>query len=259
MENHSSRWVPFIVAVALGSASCSGSSATFTGSVDARAYGIERAVVIAQSLAGATYVSPVGTDQRFVLGVPAGDVYRFAIARPSAAGYRIVSRVNVETDAGWVRYVEVGETTVIDLGAIREIDWGALRSGAVSSTSQALEGTTVEDPGTGGGTLEDPGACDEGATESAGTRNISQGAVGVHRQVLGGGQPKVTLCHVPPGDPGHAVTLTLGFPALDAHLEHHGDYLGACRPVTPPDPGECPPELENPDAGPGTLENPNAH
>jgi len=41
-------------------------------------------------------------------------------------------------------------------------------------------------------------------------------------------QEKVTLCHVPPGNPPAAHTITVGAPAVDTHLEHHDDYLGPC-------------------------------
>ena len=40
---------------------------------------------------------------------------------------------------------------------------------------------------------------------------------------------KVTLCHVPPGNPGKAHTITVGEPAVAAHMRH-GDYLGPCYP-----------------------------
>ncbi len=39
---------------------------------------------------------------------------------------------------------------------------------------------------------------------------------------------QVTLCHIPPGNPGNAHTITVGASAVPAHLAH-GDYLGACR------------------------------
>ena len=39
---------------------------------------------------------------------------------------------------------------------------------------------------------------------------------------------KVVICHVPPGNPENAHTLTVGAPAVEAHLDH-GDYLGECR------------------------------
>ena len=38
---------------------------------------------------------------------------------------------------------------------------------------------------------------------------------------------KVTICHIPPGNPGNAKTITISESALAAHLAH-GDYLGAC-------------------------------
>jgi hypothetical protein len=38
---------------------------------------------------------------------------------------------------------------------------------------------------------------------------------------------KVTICHIPPGNPGNAHTITVGASAVDAHLGH-GDYLGPC-------------------------------
>jgi hypothetical protein len=38
---------------------------------------------------------------------------------------------------------------------------------------------------------------------------------------------KVTVCHRPPGNPNNAHTITIGAPAVPAHLGH-GDSLGAC-------------------------------
>lgn len=40
--------------------------------------------------------------------------------------------------------------------------------------------------------------------------------------------PKVTICHIPPGNPGNAHTITVGEPAVNAHVGNHGDTLGAC-------------------------------
>jgi len=40
---------------------------------------------------------------------------------------------------------------------------------------------------------------------------------------------KVTICHIPPGNPGNAHTITVGSPAVRAH-EAHGDYIeGSCE------------------------------
>ena len=42
---------------------------------------------------------------------------------------------------------------------------------------------------------------------------------------------KVTLCHVPPGNPTNVQTLTVAPSAVQAHLKNHpGDYVGACIP-----------------------------
>ena len=41
------------------------------------------------------------------------------------------------------------------------------------------------------------------------------------------GDGKVTICHIPPGNPGNAKTKTVSASAVPAHLAH-GDYLGAC-------------------------------
>jgi hypothetical protein len=37
----------------------------------------------------------------------------------------------------------------------------------------------------------------------------------------------VAICHIPPGNPGNAHTLSLPEPAIRAHLGH-GDKLGTC-------------------------------
>jgi len=39
---------------------------------------------------------------------------------------------------------------------------------------------------------------------------------------------KVTICHIPRGDPDNAHTITIGGPAVAKHLANHGDTLGAC-------------------------------
>jgi hypothetical protein len=43
----------------------------------------------------------------------------------------------------------------------------------------------------------------------------------------GGGAGKVTICHIPPGNPDNTHTIVVGAAAVDAHLDH-GDVLGAC-------------------------------
>jgi hypothetical protein len=50
------------------------------------------------------------------------------------------------------------------------------------------------------------------------------------------GREKVTICHIPPGNPGNAHTISVGAPAVPAHLGH-GDTLGRCAddPNIPPE------------------------
>ena len=39
---------------------------------------------------------------------------------------------------------------------------------------------------------------------------------------------KVTICHIPPGNPANAHEITVGEPALHAHIRQHGDRVGHC-------------------------------
>jgi hypothetical protein len=39
---------------------------------------------------------------------------------------------------------------------------------------------------------------------------------------------KVKICHIPPGNPDNAHTISVSENAVDAHLEH-GDTLGKCK------------------------------
>lgn len=52
---------------------------------------------------------------------------------------------------------------------------------------------------------------------------------------------KVTICHVPPGNPANAHTITVSRQGADAHLrQHSGDYMGACnKDTTTTPPSEC--------------------
>ena len=46
----------------------------------------------------------------------------------------------------------------------------------------------------------------------------------------GGVHFKVTICHIPPGNPANRHTITEGAPAVAGHVRNHGDYIGACQP-----------------------------
>ncbi|MBP8811392.1 MAG: hypothetical protein KBG48_15835 [Kofleriaceae bacterium] len=54
----------------------------------------------------------------------------------------------------------------------------------------------------------------------------------------GHGPGKVTVCHVPPGNPGNAHTIRVSRSAVRAHLAH-GDYLGECASTCAPEGGAC--------------------
>ena len=41
-------------------------------------------------------------------------------------------------------------------------------------------------------------------------------------------QPKITICHIPPGNPGNAHSITISLNALPAHVMRHGDLIGEC-------------------------------
>ena len=43
------------------------------------------------------------------------------------------------------------------------------------------------------------------------------------------GGRKITICHVPPGEPENAHTIRVSIHALPAHMGHHEDYLGSCN------------------------------
>jgi len=53
---------------------------------------------------------------------------------------------------------------------------------------------------------------------------VAGGALG---SAAAAGQQKVQVCHRPPGNPNNYQTITIGAPALPAHLAH-GDLVGAC-------------------------------
>ncbi len=42
------------------------------------------------------------------------------------------------------------------------------------------------------------------------------------------GNEKVTICHIPPGNPENAHSITISENAVAAHIANHGDYIGRC-------------------------------
>ena len=46
------------------------------------------------------------------------------------------------------------------------------------------------------------------------------------------GVDQVVICHIPPGNPGNEHTITVGEPAVDAHVDNHDDTVGPCDAAT---------------------------
>ena len=73
--------------------------------------------------------------------------------------------------------------------------------------------------------------------------------LGVPPTAFAGGE-KVTICHVPPGDPENAHEIVVSASAVAAHLANHeGDAIGPCE--TPP---ECMSDDQCDDANPCTID-----
>jgi hypothetical protein len=63
------------------------------------------------------------------------------------------------------------------------------------------------------------------------------GIAGLHVSVAMAAGAKVDVCHIPPGNPDNAHTITISESAVSAHLDH-GDHLGPCDPPQPDEVGE---------------------
>jgi hypothetical protein len=82
---------------------------------------------------------------------------------------------------------------------------------------------------------ENTGQCSCSADSSGGSGGGTGGTGGDN-----GHPKKVTICHIPPGNPSNAHTITISERAVDAHIKHHGDYYGECKQdtTTPPPPSD---------------------
>ncbi len=54
------------------------------------------------------------------------------------------------------------------------------------------------------------------------------GLVASSPSAVGDGDDKVTICHIPPGNPDNAHTIVVGASAVPAHIANHGDSVGEC-------------------------------
>ena len=67
-------------------------------------------------------------------------------------------------------------------------------------------------------------------TKTVETAKADEGEGGASAQAAA---PKVTICHIPPGNPSNAHTITIAAPAVPAHVANHGDTLGPCPQPSP--------------------------
>lgn len=68
---------------------------------------------------------------------------------------------------------------------------------------------------------------------------VASPAVGHATRNQTGGKPtEVAICHIPPGNPDNAHTITVGSAAVEAHLAH-GDIPGVCAPLCHTDGAAC--------------------
>lgn len=90
-----------------------------------------------------------------------------------------------------------------------------------------------------------PLGCGGPGQESSPTQPaVSQMAIEDDGVVTRSGVEKVTICHIPPGNPDNAHTITVGAPAVPAHIAEHGDTIGPCPEPTPtPSPTPSPTPL----------------
>jgi hypothetical protein len=106
-------------------------------------------------------------------------------------------------------------------GARRDIShmqyWEGGTNGGTDTTGTTTTGTdTTGTDTTGGGTGNDPCTDDNPNNDN----NCEDGTTT-------GGHTPITICHIPPGNPENAHTITIDESALPAHLAH-GDYPGGC-------------------------------
>lgn len=120
--------------------------------------------------------------------------------------------------------------------------WGGLVGGC---------GGTGQDEGTGAPSLQGDNL------SAGGSRGGGSTTADDSSSTAGDDDGKVTVCHIPPGNPANAHTIRVGQPAVRAHLKH-GDRLGACEGDTEADGGTTDPgggtgggDAGTPDAGTG--------
>jgi hypothetical protein len=100
------------------------------------------------------------------------------------------------------------------------------------------------------------GACSGGGDDSSlYLTGTEEGALTSPSGVLSCAGHKELICHIPPGNPANEHTICVGKPAVEPHVTHHGDHIGACA-VEPTPPSTDPPPPDDGSGSDGTDADP---
>lgn len=91
---------------------------------------------------------------------------------------------------------------------------------AALGTDQTIDEPTAPDP--------DPTVTDPIPGETAPDPDDGDNPQGGDQDTDGQDEARVTVCHIPPGNPANAHEITVGESSVGSH-ERHGDYQGTCE------------------------------
>jgi hypothetical protein len=278
---------PLFLTLGMLGACSQGGTATMTGQLEAGAFALDNPVIVATSEDGTSTATYIQSDLTFAMPVPVGATYSFSIANSTRSGaFDVLSHIDVATEDGAARYVVFADAGAMEVGVVSPIDWSSAAPSALQPesvpgsdpaasassgngkgnsagkgkgsgteppvTAPTCSSTTVVESATSLGLKHAHGAGGSGASAPF----VADG--GVSGAGNGAGEIKVTICHIPPGNPANEHTIVVGAPAVPAHLAH-GDYLGAClaTPSTPNPPAcDAPPSGSSSDGGDTTSGGP---
>ena len=124
--------------VAPGCSSSQDSYRTISGQVDAQAYALDNATVVAHASDGKTYLAAIARDGRFSLTLPVGVRQSLAIANHTRQGtLREISLLTWHGSSARTRAIVLSAGAAIDLGAIHPV-------GATARVRNATTGATTD-------------------------------------------------------------------------------------------------------------------
>ncbi len=125
-----------------------------------------------------------------------------------------------------IDFIPVGSEVVINAVLILNPEWLTPPSGAeVEVWIYAFDESSGSDEGSPRWRLVIPGQCATPTPTATSTPTPTPTPTPEPSPLAG--ENKVTICHIPPGNPGNAHTLSIDSSAVPAHLGH-GDTLGPC-------------------------------